>query len=251
MSALPWEFDPVPSQGIPALPVPVAPVVIMPASATPAVGMPVAGAPASDTPASNTAAADTPAVAAPAVAAPVPALPVPDALASDAPTPGAPHRPGVAPRWSGQRARPVGRRRHPVGVRACSAISRAEHAAAAQRPVQARPAEVTASPPLRLTPRGRAAIAACGVVVATLLWFAIATVAHAAAHSTPAHGAPAATAQPAMTRIVVEPGQTLWSIATQADPSADPRLVVQRIVAVNKLTGESVAAGQRLWVPRG
>jgi hypothetical protein len=84
-----------------------------------------------------------------------------------------------------------------------------------------------------------------------MLWFAVATAAHASAHGTPAHGSPAGPAGPAMARIVVQPGQTLWSIATRADPSADPRLVVQRIVTANKLTGESVAAGQRLWVPRG
>jgi nucleoid-associated protein YgaU len=103
-----------------------------------------------------------------------------------------------------------------------------------------------ASPRLRLIARGRAAVATCAVVVATLLWFAVATAAHASAH-----GAPAAPAQQALTQVVVQPGQTLWSIATQADPSADPRLVVQRIVTANKLTSESVAAGQRLWVPRG
>jgi hypothetical protein len=108
-----------------------------------------------------------------------------------------------------------------------------------------------ASPWLRLTGRGRSAVAACAVVVATLLWFAIATAAHASAHGGPSHGVPAGPARPAMTRMVVQPGQTLWSIATQADPSADPRLVVQRIVSVNKLTSESLAAGQRLWVPGG
>jgi nucleoid-associated protein YgaU len=108
------------------------------------------------------------------------------------------------------------------------------------------PREAAASPRLRLTARGRAAVATCAVVVATLLWFAVATAAHASAH-----GAPAAPAQQALTQVVVQPGQTLWSIATQADPSADPRLVVQRIVTANKLTSESVAAGQRLRVPRG
>jgi LysM repeat protein len=53
-----------------------------------------------------------------------------------------------------------------------------------------------------------------------------------------------------MTRIVVQPGQTLWSIALQADPQADPRLVVRQIMAVNALSGGSVTAGQRLLVPR-
>jgi LysM repeat protein len=51
----------------------------------------------------------------------------------------------------------------------------------------------------------------------------------------------------AMSRIVVQPGQTLWSIATQADP----RQVVQQILTANTLTRENITAGQRLWVPGG
>jgi hypothetical protein len=170
---------------------------------------------------------------------------------ADAPAQAAPWRPDGTPHRSGPRARPVGRRPRGVGVHSCSAVSRAEIAAVPPRPAPARPAEAAASSQLRLTGRGRSAVAACAVVVATLLWFAVATAAHASAHGAPTHGSPAGPAGPATSRIVVQPGQTLWSIATQADPSADPRLVVQRIVTANKLTGESVAAGQRLWVPRG
>ena len=54
-----------------------------------------------------------------------------------------------------------------------------------------------------------------------------------------------------MHQVVVQPGQTLWSIALQADPSADPRLIVQRIVAMNSLAGANITAGQHLLVPRG
>jgi LysM repeat protein len=63
--------------------------------------------------------------------------------------------------------------------------------------------------------------------------------------------APAGTAGHSMTRIVVQPGQTLWRIATRADPQADPRLVVQRIIAVNALRNGGIQAGQSLLVPRG
>jgi len=75
----------------------------------------------------------------------------------------------------------------------------------------------------------------------------------AAASSAPTAGsaAPAGTAGHSMTRIVVQPGQTLWTIAMRADPQADPRLVVQRIIAANALRDGSIQAGQRLWVPRG
>jgi hypothetical protein len=37
----------------------------------------------------------------------------------------------------------------------------------------------------------------------------------------------------------------------QADPHADPRLVVQQIMAANSLSAGSLQAGQHLLVPRG
>ena len=53
-----------------------------------------------------------------------------------------------------------------------------------------------------------------------------------------------------MHKIVVQPGQTLWSIASRAEPSADPRLVVQEIMTANALTGPAIVAGELLWIPR-
>ena len=54
-----------------------------------------------------------------------------------------------------------------------------------------------------------------------------------------------------LTSVVVHPGQTLWSIASQAEPTADPRIVMRQIIDLNALHGTSVVPGQRLWVPRG
>jgi hypothetical protein len=98
---------------------------------------------------------------------------------------------------------------------------------------------------LRLTRRGRVVLALCAVAAAVLLGFAAASAAQASDH-----GAPPPTAGHSMARIVVQPGQTLWSIAVQADPQADPRLVVQQIMAANSLRSTSVGAGQHLLVPR-
>ena len=53
-----------------------------------------------------------------------------------------------------------------------------------------------------------------------------------------------------MHQIVVQPGQTLWSIASAAEPTADPRAVIQQIMSVNALSGTNIQAGQLLWVPR-
>jgi Tfp pilus assembly protein FimV len=63
------------------------------------------------------------------------------------------------------------------------------------------------------------------------------------------HGRPAAGYQ-GMRQIVVQPGQTLWSIAAQAEPSADPRQVIAEIMTANSLAGSNLEAGQLLWVPR-
>ena len=54
-----------------------------------------------------------------------------------------------------------------------------------------------------------------------------------------------------MTQIVVQPGETLWSIAAAAEPSASPWTVVQQITDMNALNGTQIQAGQLLWVPRG
>jgi LysM repeat protein len=51
-------------------------------------------------------------------------------------------------------------------------------------------------------------------------------------------------------QIVVQPGQTLWSIAAAAEPSADPRLVIQEIITANALPGGQLQVGQLLWVPK-
>jgi hypothetical protein len=52
-----------------------------------------------------------------------------------------------------------------------------------------------------------------------------------------------------MRQVVVQPGQTLWSIAAAAEPAADPRLVIAQITQINSLGGATVYAGQQLWVP--
>jgi LysM repeat protein len=53
-----------------------------------------------------------------------------------------------------------------------------------------------------------------------------------------------------MTAVVVQPGQTLWSIALRAEPAADPRVIVSQIMEFNALSNDVVAPGERLWVPR-
>jgi nucleoid-associated protein YgaU len=161
-------------------------------------------------------------------------------------TSSAPRPTVVRPRLSGPRPQP-GPRTRPVGVRACSPILRADSANAVP-PAAPRRAQVPDGGyrPLRLTRRGRLVLTLCAAAVTSLACFAAAGGALAADHGAPSGGPP-----PAPTTIVVQPGQTLWSIAVRADPHADPRLVVQRIIAINSLSGGSITAGQRLMVPGG
>ena len=49
--------------------------------------------------------------------------------------------------------------------------------------------------------------------------------------------------------ITVEPGQTLWDLAEEISPSADPRDVVAGIKRLNALSVETLQPGQRLEIP--
>lgn len=49
--------------------------------------------------------------------------------------------------------------------------------------------------------------------------------------------------------ITVEPGQTLWDLAEEISPSADPRDVVADIKRLNSLSAETLQPGQRLKIP--
>jgi nucleoid-associated protein YgaU len=103
---------------------------------------------------------------------------------------------------------------------------------------------------LRLTRRGRRAVAVSAMLAAigtaTLIWASA-----AGGAQTTRHDGPAGAGYRGMTQVVVRPGQTLWSIAAAAEPSANPWTVVQQIIDANALSGARVQAGQLLWVPRG
>lgn len=51
------------------------------------------------------------------------------------------------------------------------------------------------------------------------------------------------------TTIVVQPGDTLWSIATEHYPSDDVRIRVQDIEQANRLHGPQIEVGQTLRLP--
>jgi LysM domain len=104
---------------------------------------------------------------------------------------------------------------------------------------------------VRLTRRGRIVVTvmltAVSLSLVVLAWLAIAAKTAQAADGGQSPGA----VYQNLASVVVHPGQTLWSIASQAEPTADPRIVMQQIIDLNALHGTSVVPGQRLWVPRG
>jgi LysM repeat protein len=150
--------------------------------------------------------------------------------------------PEVAPagRTAPQVAAPPRRRRLPgstteaLPVRACSGEALGRHGAAARR--------TTEAPALRLTRRGRMLVTALSVLVfgsaIVVLGLRVAGVLEPGpdfSHTVP---------------VQVAPGQTLWSIAQDTNPTQDPATVVEKIADLNKLSSPAdVVPGQTLQIP--
>ena len=109
------------------------------------------------------------------------------------------------------------------------------------------PRQAAARMPVRLTRRGRLVVTATAVLIVGAVSMALAGVAQATGHS----AATAAHARQGVTKVLVRPGQTLWSLAEQYAPDADTRLVIQEILQLNSMSTDQVQPGQLLWVPRG
>lgn len=91
--------------------------------------------------------------------------------------------------------------------------------------------------PVRLTRRGRALVVLVLLAILLAAGFALGRVSssHAAVTTT--------------RTAVVQPGDTLWSIAARVSPDRDTRVVIDQIEAVNHLATASVQVGQRLVLP--
>ena len=104
-------------------------------------------------------------------------------------------------------------------------------------PVEGRPAV-----PLRLTERGRRVVAglsmAIGLSIASVM---VVTVQFG--------GADGGLQLAGSSTVVVQAGDTLWSIARAVAPEEDPRLVVDAIVDLNGLHGVDLLPGAELQLP--
>jgi Tfp pilus assembly protein FimV len=100
------------------------------------------------------------------------------------------------------------------------------------------PRDLPASAPIRLTRRGVVVLAiAVAVLGLGLVWLARLSAPQSAA------------APPAPHAVTVQPGDTLWSIATRVAPQSDPRAEVAALQRRNHLTDVDLTPGQVLRVP--
>lgn len=90
---------------------------------------------------------------------------------------------------------------------------------------------------LRLTTRGR--------VLAIVLMLAVAFAALASIRDISGQADAGGSARV----VVVHRGDTLWSLATRAAPSSDPRVVVAKIKILNHLATSDVQPGEQLLLP--
>jgi hypothetical protein len=106
------------------------------------------------------------------------------------------------------------------------------------------------APRLRLTSRGRFVF---GTLVAIPL-IAIALLVGPNVIGAQATGATTgtttgATAETSFEYVSIAPGQSLWQLAEQVAPQADPREVVADILTLNNLRSGDVQPGQKLAIP--
>ena len=93
---------------------------------------------------------------------------------------------------------------------------------------------------LRMTKRGRAVLltlVATPVVVAAL------------AFGINAGGATATSSATPLAKVTVVGGESLWGLAKQIAPGADPRDVIADIISVNRLDSADIYPGEQLAIP--
>jgi len=93
---------------------------------------------------------------------------------------------------------------------------------------------------LRMTARGRAVL---------LVLIAIPVVAIALAFGLSSGGATATNSSTPLATVTVQPGQTLWQVATRLAPQSDPRDVINDIMSVNRLDSATIQPGEKLEIP--
>lgn len=107
------------------------------------------------------------------------------------------------------------------------------------------PVAPTAAPRLRLTARGRRVVAVLALVVLAIVGYGVGS----AVGSLPGASASGDAVAADFTYVTVEPGQTLWDIASGVAGDRDVRDVVAEISSLNQLDGGRIEPGQQLALP--
>lgn len=102
---------------------------------------------------------------------------------------------------------------------------------------------VTPAPKLRLTRRGRGVLGVLATVVVAGSLALVASIDAPQAQASDVAGAQQ------FHYIVVQPGMSLWEVATELDPTQDPRDLVAEIVQLNQLDDSGLQAGVPIAVP--
>jgi len=98
------------------------------------------------------------------------------------------------------------------------------------------------TPRLRLTKRGRAVLlllAATPLVIAALFFALNGGGANASLEGS----------TDSFSYVTVDSGETLWQVAQEVAPNADPRDVIQQLMELNQLESADVFAGVQLAIP--
>jgi hypothetical protein len=95
---------------------------------------------------------------------------------------------------------------------------------------------------LRLTRRGRVVLTALAAIpVLVVVALAVLNGGQASAGDQQAHVH--------FQTVTVQPGETLWQLAGEEAPNADPRDFVQDVIDLNALGGSDLQAGQQIAIP--
>ena len=98
-------------------------------------------------------------------------------------------------------------------------------------------------PRLRITSRGRAvlAILLAAPIAAVALFLGLGSTGAVATQS------PSTTT---FSYVTVDAGQSLWDLAAEVAPGADPREFAAQVMSLNQLASASVQPGQQLAIPQ-
>lgn len=103
---------------------------------------------------------------------------------------------------------------------------------------------ITSNTKLRLTRRGRVVVSLCITALAiTVLALG------AMFGASQAQASDVTTDSAEFSYVVAQPGDSLWSIASQIAPAADPRDVIYDLQRLNQISGSDIHVGAELAIP--